>query len=181
MKHSSFTPAGGAALFTGKYEINNVCSLPSPEGFEIELFSDGSAVLFAAAPRAEKYALSQAKKMTGKELPCGKYAFVPEFAVRGIIEGFYGNPWTVDERRRLLSALSDRGMNSYFYGPKDDPFHRDRWDELYGENDADMLRHCAIGIAMGNSCKEAMEAADYVTEDIDTDGIWLALKHYEII
>lgn len=140
MKHSSFTPAGGAALFTGKYEINNVCSLPSPEGFEIELFSDGSAVLFAATPRAEKYALSQTKKMTGKELPCGKYAFVPEFAVRGIIEGFYGNPWTVDERRRLLSALSDRGMNSYFYGPKDDPFHRDRWDELYGENDADTLK-----------------------------------------
>ncbi|MBQ1533782.1 MAG: Cof-type HAD-IIB family hydrolase [Erysipelotrichaceae bacterium] len=50
-----------------------------------------------------------------------------------------------------------------------------------GENDADMLRHCAIGIAMGNSCKEAKEAADYVTEDIDANGIWLALKHYEII
>lgn len=50
-----------------------------------------------------------------------------------------------------------------------------------GENDADMLRHCAIGIAMGNSCKEAIEAADYVTEDIDADGLWLALKHYGII
>ena len=50
-----------------------------------------------------------------------------------------------------------------------------------GENDADMLRHCAIGIAMGNSCNEAKEAADYVTEDIDADGIWLALKHYGII
>ena len=50
-----------------------------------------------------------------------------------------------------------------------------------GENDADMLRHCAIGIAMGNSCKEAKEAADYVTSDIDADGIWLALKHYGII
>lgn len=50
-----------------------------------------------------------------------------------------------------------------------------------GENDADMLRHCAIGIAMGNSCREAKEAADYVTEDIDSDGIWLALKHYGII
>ena len=50
-----------------------------------------------------------------------------------------------------------------------------------GENDADMLRHCAIGIAMGNSCNEAKEAADYVTEDIDADGVWLALKHYGII
>ena len=50
-----------------------------------------------------------------------------------------------------------------------------------GENDADMLRHCAIGIAMGNSCKEAKEAADYVTEDIDADGLYLALEHYGII
>ncbi|MBO4919350.1 MAG: Cof-type HAD-IIB family hydrolase [Erysipelotrichaceae bacterium] len=50
-----------------------------------------------------------------------------------------------------------------------------------GENDADMLRHCAIGIAMGNSCKEAKEAADYVTSDIDADGVRLALEHYRII
>ena len=50
-----------------------------------------------------------------------------------------------------------------------------------GENDADMLRHCEIGIAMGNSCRETMEAADYVTEDIDADGLYLALEHYGII
>ena len=50
-----------------------------------------------------------------------------------------------------------------------------------GENDADMLRHCAIGIAMENGCKEAKEAADYITADIDADGLSLALKHYGII
>ena len=72
-----------------------------------------------------------------------------EFRVRGIIEGFYGKPWSMEARRRVLRALSRRGMNEYFYGPKDDPYHRDRWRELYGEGDDAVLKEL-IGIATEN-------------------------------
>lgn len=72
-----------------------------------------------------------------------------DFKVRGIIEGFYGKPWSMDARRRVLRALSRRGMNEYFYGPKDDPYHRDRWRELYGEGDDAVLKEL-IGIATEN-------------------------------
>lgn len=48
-------------------------------------------------------------------------------------------------------------------------------------NDVDMLEHCGIGIAMGNSNKSALDVADYITSDIDEDGIYNALKHFEII
>lgn len=151
MKHSSFVPSEGYSVFPEEYGVT-----PDPngsaEGFEIVLRADGGAELFASGPRSEKYARAQAFRMAGKLLPCGSYRFEPEFAVRGIIEGFYGKPWTVEERRRVLSVLSGRGMNEYFYGPKDDPFHRDRWDELYGENDADTLK-TLIAIAREN-CME---------------------------
>ena len=50
-----------------------------------------------------------------------------------------------------------------------------------GENDVDMLRHCAIGVAMGNAANITKEAADYVTDDIDEDGLYNALKHFELI
>lgn len=50
-----------------------------------------------------------------------------------------------------------------------------------GENDLEMLEHCQIGVAMGNSIDSIKEIADYITTDIDNDGIANALKHYKLI
>lgn len=50
-----------------------------------------------------------------------------------------------------------------------------------GGNDIPMLRHAAIGVAMGNASEEVQQWADYVTAPVDDDGIWKALKHFEII
>lgn len=53
------------------------------------------------------------------------------FQTRGLIEGFYGTPWRMQDRRLVLEKLAARGINAYFYGPKDDPLHRERWRALY--------------------------------------------------
>lgn len=50
-----------------------------------------------------------------------------------------------------------------------------------GENDREMIKHCNIGIAMGNSQKEVKEVADYITDHIDEDGLYKAFKHYKLI
>ena len=50
-----------------------------------------------------------------------------------------------------------------------------------GENDVDMFAAVGTAVAMGNACAEAKEAADYVTDDIDQDGIWNALVHFGVI
>lgn len=50
-----------------------------------------------------------------------------------------------------------------------------------GENDIEMIKHVQTGIAMGNSIDTVKLAADYVTDDIDNDGIYKALKHFELI
>ncbi len=49
------------------------------------------------------------------------------------------------------------------------------------ENDIAMLRLAGLGVAMGNGEPEAKEAADYVTERIEEDGIWKALVKFEVI
>ena len=53
------------------------------------------------------------------------------FASRGVIEGFYGPPWSHQDRLDLIRFMGRVGMNVYFYGPKDDPFHRERWRDPY--------------------------------------------------
>lgn len=59
--------------------------------------------------------------------------------VRGVIEGFYGEPWSHDERLRLLADLGAWGMNRYVYAPKDDARHRARWREPYPPDEAARL------------------------------------------
>ena len=44
-----------------------------------------------------------------------------------------------------------------------------------------MLRHAAVGVAMGNAAEEVRRAADYVTASIDDDGVALALRHFGLI
>jgi len=55
----------------------------------------------------------------------------PSFSLRGIIEGFYGPPWSHQQRLRLLDFCELYKLNIYVYAPKDDPFHRERWREPY--------------------------------------------------
>ncbi|WP_312192469.1 Cof-type HAD-IIB family hydrolase [Sphingobacterium sp.] len=50
-----------------------------------------------------------------------------------------------------------------------------------GGNDITMLAHTRIGIAMGNANPEVKEIADYITDSVDDDGIWNALKHFNVI
>ena len=54
------------------------------------------------------------------------------FAVRGVIEGFYGPPWSWEVRAEVMAWCHQRGMDLYLYAPKDDPLHRQRWREPYG-------------------------------------------------
>jgi hyaluronoglucosaminidase len=55
------------------------------------------------------------------------------WSIKGIIEGFYGTPWSWDERADVMRFCHERGMTHYVYAPKDDPKHRERWRDLYGD------------------------------------------------
>jgi len=64
----------------------------------------------------------------------------------GVIEGFYGQPWTQSERFELFDWMADWGLNTYLYAPKDDLKHRTLWREPYSvseaENLGELIRAC---------------------------------------
>ena len=64
----------------------------------------------------------------------------PSVSCRGVIEGFYGNPWSHKDRLRQFDFYGQNKMNIYVYGPKDDPYHRAKWREPYPEKEAALLR-----------------------------------------
>ncbi|MFF5400545.1 beta-N-acetylglucosaminidase domain-containing protein [Peribacillus butanolivorans] len=55
----------------------------------------------------------------------------PTMPIRGAIEGFYGEPWSHEDRLSQLDFYGEHKMNSYIYAPKDDPYHREKWREPY--------------------------------------------------
>lgn len=63
----------------------------------------------------------------------------PDVADRGVVEGFYGNPWSHTDRLRQFEFYGRNKMNVYIYGPKDDPYHRARWRENYPSGEAAKL------------------------------------------
>lgn len=64
----------------------------------------------------------------------------PSVTDRGVIEGFYGNPWSHKDRLRQFDFYGQYKMNTYVFGPKDDPYHRARWREPYPADEAAKLK-----------------------------------------
>ncbi len=59
------------------------------------------------------------------------------------------------------------------------------WDHViaFGDaaNDQEMIEKAKIGVAMGNATESLKKAADYTTTDILDNGVYNALKHYDLI
>lgn len=59
----------------------------------------------------------------------------PDMKNRGVIEGFYGTPWSHEARLDQLRFYGKNKLNLYIYAPKDDPYHREKWREEYPESE----------------------------------------------
>jgi hypothetical protein len=62
---------------------------------------------------------------------CGRPA--PVFQKIGVVEGYYGKPWTHEARLDMVRFMGRAGFTHYIYAPKDDPYHRSRWRDPYPE------------------------------------------------
>lgn len=65
----------------------------------------------------------------------------PDLPNRGVVEGFYGAPWSHEVRTSLIDFYGKFKMNTYLYGPKDDPYHScPNWRLPYPEKEAANIR-----------------------------------------
>lgn len=110
------------------------------QAYEVVWAEDGSqASVYAGSDDGIFYACKDA--ILG--VCFGRYGEIrsPEPAVpfRGVIEGFYGEPWTHEFRLSLMEFLGDENMNTYIYAPKDDAKHRNQWRSAYSSEEIERL------------------------------------------
>lgn len=74
-------------------------------------------------------------------LPCLTISDYPDLPYRGVVEGFYGTPWSHEVRMSLIDIYGKYKMNAYLYGPKDDPYHScPNWRLPYPEKEAQNIK-----------------------------------------
>lgn len=113
----------------------------SDEKYTISISEKGDCDITVTSKRGLFRALcTLAKLLNEKSLKAGTIEDYPLFSMRGYIEGFYGNVWEKETRKSVMRLMSRHGMNTFFYAPKDDEYHRAKWRELYPENKLNELK-----------------------------------------
>ncbi|MDP4086236.1 MAG: beta-N-acetylglucosaminidase domain-containing protein [Bacillota bacterium] len=74
--------------------------------------------------------------------PSGTLLQIP---IRGVIEGFYGTPWSNTQRLNMFNFMEKEKLNTYVYAPKDDPYQRLNWRSLYPSAKLSQMQTLVIG------------------------------------
>jgi hyaluronoglucosaminidase len=98
----------------------------------------------------------------------------------GVIEGFYGRPWSWAEREATLRWLSPLGFNFYFQAPKNDPLHRNRWREPYHPVELDRFgRLVRVARGLGIELHCGVSPLGFRYEDgTDGDLLWAKFEAF---
>lgn len=111
-----------------------------PEGYYL-LVENNRIIIAGNDERGTYYAVQTlAQLIHDGQLPAVEIKDYPTVRFRGVVEGFYGTPWSHKARLRQLEFYGKNKMNTYIYGPKDDPYHSSpNWRKPYPENEATQI------------------------------------------
>ncbi|MBD5199540.1 MAG: O-GlcNAcase [Bacteroidales bacterium] len=133
----------------GDKAVKNVTSLipKHPEGYYLKVDKDG--VIIAGADEAGTYYGVQTFLAVASQPEVMSVEIVdfPATPNRGVVEGFYGNAWSHANRLSQFEFYGENKLNTYIYGPKDDPYHREKWREPYPDDQAQRLKELADAAA----------------------------------
>lgn len=91
----------------------------------------GTIAILGSSTDAAYYSLATLKmifdQIPGKDLKSVKIEDFADAKWRGFIEGFYGFPWSHEDRISLMRFGGNFKMNSYIFAPKDDKYHNSSW------------------------------------------------------
>ena len=103
----------------------------------------------ASSPKSASASSVSPASASASEVVLSDSASLPEITVkdypavryRGVVEGFYGIPWSHEARLRQLRFYGENKMNTYIYGPKNDPYHScPGWRKPYPEKESAQIR-----------------------------------------
>lgn len=113
----------------------------NPEGYFINI-SNKKITVIGRDARGTYYGVRTLMALlTSDKFPQGEIIDYPDVVARGVVEGFYGTPWSFEHRIRQIDFYGQNKLNTYIYGPKDDPYHSSpNWRKPYPADEAVQLK-----------------------------------------
>lgn len=65
---------------------------------------------------------------------------LPTTFLGGVIEGYYGKPWSPRDASDVIAFIGQHHMNTFVYAPKDDPYQRAQWRNPYPQSALTQLK-----------------------------------------
>lgn len=124
-----------------KFEVKKYSNF---EAYSI-LINEGGLLIKAAHNAGFFYALQTLKQIITFKDGLGVFPFLtiedyPQMSWRGVVEGFYGKPWSHEQRMDQISFYSSLKMNAFIYAPKDDIYHRENWRDPYPSTEINRMK-----------------------------------------
>ena len=169
--------------------------IPESNKKALEALKEKGYDTFICTGRAPYYAEKLFGELVSGIISCnGRY-------ISYMDEKLHGVPFTPVEVEELKKKLDNLGCGGLFVSDTfSSPYHLEGdvlthvkkeygeehiKDDAYafgdGYNDQAMFREAGQRIAMGNGVDVLKEKATYITDTVDNEGIYKALKHYELL
>ena len=101
----------------------------------VDINSNGRVTILGEDDDAVYYGLATLddamETVAGQQLTCATIEDYANMQYRGIVEGFYGKVYSVEDILSLFEYMEDNKMNTFVYGPKGDPYHLGNWRDEY--------------------------------------------------
>jgi hypothetical protein len=108
--------------------------------FEVDLFAGDDAGRFHGIGALQQLMASGSSAASGRDVALFDR---PAIAMRGLIEGFYGTPWTPQARLDMIAWAGTLRMTHYLFAPKAEPLINTGWMLPFGEADLKHYRDMA--------------------------------------
>ncbi len=116
----------------------------------------------------------------------------PSFALRGVIEGYYGPPWNDEARLDMIGFAASKRLNTFLYAPKDDPYLRRHWrtphEAEWRQRLERLIEHCrsldvdpVIGVSPGLSMRYSSPEDSELLEEKALDLVGLGAARFALL
>lgn len=149
------------AAAENRFDAHVVAVVPVHANGDILLLGNGEGSEFYAMATLDQILEQSAGNIT--ELTINDYAYTQ---YRGIVEGFYGHPYSIETRMELMEFCKRYKLNTYVYGPKSDPYHLGSWRLDYPVTITDYQRY------MGKITQSDITAICEKAADCNVNFVW---------
>ncbi len=173
----------------GKEEIDKIIKITNDHGLNLVFISKDDYYLLKPADKRSHLAYDP---LHIKIPPVKEYCYEDIFQINLFCEDEYLSYFTDEVPNLAFSKLDDYGYDFFSADQSKAVGIQALIESLNiaksetmafgdGHNDEEMIRFVGMGIAMGNAIPKIKNASDYITSDIDEDGIKKGLEFFKLI